>query len=106
MDNSVLAKQVTRLESHFDTACQQVLVINSKIDALETRYNRATSNNMRTHRYSLKIKLSAHEGIRNMLVQYATLKFEELRDIHVQMKDTRRRSLRLQRQRARVRDEA
>ena len=43
---------------------------------------------MRTFRYSLRIKLSALEGVRNMYVEYASMKADELMDLQCQLQQT------------------
>ena len=103
MDSQILEKQITAIETHFNTACQQIILLNSKLDALQTRYDRAMKDQLRTHRYNHRLKLSSLEGVRNMLVEYASMKADQLTDIHEQMLTARRRrSERLQRRRRAV----
>lgn len=58
-------------ERKFRRACEQLVVLNAKIDGLQDRYNRAKADNARAFRYSLRLRLSVVEGMRNMYYDYA-----------------------------------
>ena len=66
------------LEKKFNTACSCLKTLNSTIVSVQTRYDRASNVNRRSYRYTLRIRLVALEGVRNMYYQYAMQKAEEL----------------------------
>ena len=53
-------------------ACSQVKLLNQEIDLLNIRYLKALTNKEPSFRYSLRLQLATHEGVRglfyNMLV--------------------------------------
>lgn len=71
-------EQYMAVEKKFDRACTQLKTINSKIASAQLRYDRATSTNQRSFRYSLRIQLVELEGVRNMFWQYARKRAEDL----------------------------
>ena len=73
------------MERKFHRACNQIVLLNRHIDNLQLRYDRAHRDNRRTFRYSLRIKLSALEGVRNMYVEFASMKADELMDLQCQL---------------------
>ena len=69
------------MERKFHRACNQIVLLNRHIDNLQLRYDRAHRDNRRTFR----IKLSALEGVRNMYVEFASMKADELMDLQCQL---------------------
>ena len=80
-----IKKTIVNKERRFHRACSQIVLLNRHLDNLQLRYDRAHRDNMRTFRYSLRIKLSALEGVRNMYVEYASMKADELMDLQCQL---------------------
>jgi len=67
-----------QMEDKFNTACSCLKSLNSTIACIQTRYDRASAVNRRSYRYTLRIRLVALEGVRNMYYQYAMQKAEQL----------------------------
>ena len=63
-----VSKRFTLLETErrFRRACEQIVQLNYKMGDLEHRYKKAKTEGRRTFRYSLRLRLAAVEGLRNM----------------------------------------
>lgn len=66
-----LKSALIEAERRFRRSCEQIVLINEKLQELQYRYNRAKKTNRRSFRYSLRLKLAATEGVRNMYLDYA-----------------------------------
>ncbi len=58
--------------------CQQIVLIDQKLDIVQTRYNRADNDNFRSLRYSLRLQLATVEGVRNAYYEYAKSKAQKM----------------------------
>ena len=85
--NNTIMQKISENEKKFHLACDQVLKLNELLDNNQTRYDRANNANQRTARYGLRVKLSVLEGVRNMYVEYATMKAEGLMLLQCQLCD-------------------
>ena len=54
-------------------ACSQVKLLNQEIDLLNIRYLKALKNKQPSFRYSLRLQLATHEGVRGTILQYARM---------------------------------
>jgi len=62
----------------FRRACQQIRLLNHRIEDAQTRYDRAYKNNRRSFRYTCRLQLATLEGMRNMFYEYACNRADEL----------------------------
>ena len=85
--NNMIMQQIAENEKKFHLACDQVMKLDELLDNNQTRYDRANNANQRTARYGLRMKLSVLEGVRNMYVEYASMKAEELMLLQCQLCD-------------------
>ena len=53
-------------------ACYQLLLLDEKEKQMERRYTRAVDAGRRTFRYTLRLQLSAIQGVKSMIHHYAT----------------------------------
>ena len=83
--NNTIKLQISENEKKFHLTCDQVMKLNEILDNNQTRYDRTNNANQRTARYGLRINLL--EGVRNMYVEYATMKAEELMLLQCQLCD-------------------
>ena len=81
-----LQMQVLQMDSKFQKACRQVLVLNNFLRQLQIRYDRAARDNLRTYRYALRLRLYTVEGLRNSLYEYATMKADEIEQLGEEMR--------------------
>ena len=72
-------------ERRFRRACEQIVHLNHKLDDLQHRYLGAKSNNMKTFRYSLRLRLAVVEGLRNMYYDYAHNKAETVASLREEL---------------------
>lgn len=78
MDASFEYKYLTRIEKRFVLCCQQITLLDEKLDALQIRYMRANQRNDRCSRYSLRLQIATMEGMRNIFYEYAKRKGLEI----------------------------
>jgi hypothetical protein len=58
-------------EKHFKKACEQIVLLNNKILALQKGYKKAKEDDMRPFQYNMQLRLAVVEGVRNMYYDYA-----------------------------------
>lgn len=66
------------MQTKFQNACSQVILLNNCIQDAQIRYDHALRDNHRSFRYMLRLRLMSLEGARNMFHEYASRKAEEL----------------------------
>ena len=81
-----LQMQVLQMDSKFQKACGHVLVLNNFLRQLQIHYDRAARDNLRTYRYTLRLRLCTVEGLRNSLYEYATMKADEIEQLEEEMR--------------------
>lgn len=69
------------LETKFRRACDQIVLMNRKLEACSVRYRRAKKSDTKSFRYPLRLRLAVIEGVRNMYYDYATKKAEEVDEL-------------------------
>ena len=72
-------------ERCFKRACQQIVHLNDKMSDLQSRYSKAKLQNQRSFRYSLRLRLAAVEGMRNMYYDYAHIKAQTVAELRKQL---------------------
>ena len=63
-----------RTQHRFRRACDQIVLLNRKMDSVLYRYHEARNLGNRSFRYKLRLRLAVVEGIRNMFYEYANRK--------------------------------
>ena len=74
----VQLQELQDVERRFFKCCQQIVLIDQKLDIVQTRYNRADKDNFRSLRYSLRLQLATVEGVRNAYYEYAKSKAQKM----------------------------
>jgi len=69
-----MKNELTQTEIRFRKACNQINLLNRKMESIHKRYNCAKKNNHRVFRYKLRLRLAVVEGLRNMYYEYANKK--------------------------------
>ena len=87
VDHNVLQRKAADVEAKFNHSCKQITLLNIRMDDIEFLYNRAVKDGHRAFRYSYRLKLAAVEGVRNMFIEYARLKADQLLQIQCQLMD-------------------
>lgn len=67
-------KKLVSLEKRFLLCCQQITLIDQKLDALQVRYHRSNQRNNKSVRYNLRLQIATMEGMRDIYYQYAKMK--------------------------------
>jgi len=87
--SSVTSPAPTKLleaEKAFKHACDEIIGLNRKLDELSKRYEKASRENRRSFRYSLRLRMAVTEGVRNMFYEFATAKADEITDLRCQVR--------------------
>lgn len=69
-----MKSELQQTEVRFRKACNQINLLNRKMESIHKRYNCAKKNNHRVFRYKLRLRLAVVEGLRNMYYEYANKK--------------------------------
>ena len=69
----------------FRRACSQVILLNHKIEAAKTRYDRARSVKRMSFRYTNRLKLTTLEGVRNLIYEHACAKCEQIESLQAKL---------------------
>ena len=77
--------QLKQMNKKFRLACNQVVLLNNEIEYLQIRYDKSVADQRRSFRYFLRLKIATHEGVRNMLYEYACRRADQLDAMHEQL---------------------
>lgn len=81
-----LMDRLKQLNRKFRVACSQVVLLNNVLEHHQHRYDRALlDGNQKRFRYTLRLRMSAIEGLRNMFYEYSCKNADRLDTIHEQM---------------------
>ena len=73
-----VVQKMRATDRRFQKACRQLVILNNRLEDLNTQYRRCRRHNKPGSRYNLCLKLSVVEGIRNMFYEYASSRADEL----------------------------
>ena len=71
----------------FHAGCRQIVLLNTYIEALQTRYERANKNGHKSLRYTLRLRLAVYEGLRHVLYQWASKKADNLDALEQELRE-------------------
>ena len=74
MESIITQIDLLKANIQFESVCEQIRLLNLRIDRLKIRYTRAERARNTRVLYALRLQLSTQEGVRNMFVEYATRK--------------------------------
>ena len=72
---------IRALNQVFHKAIRQVIILNEKIVDNKCRYGRVTKADRRSMRYTMRLRLAAFEGTRNMYYEYAAIKCQQIEEL-------------------------
>lgn len=75
---SSLHVSLSETEFRFRRACEQVILLNNKLQDLQVRYDRARRDELRSFRYNIRLRMSGVEGVRNAYYEYARQKADKV----------------------------
>jgi anti-sigma regulatory factor (Ser/Thr protein kinase) len=68
-------------ERRFKRSCEQIVLLNQALKALQKRYDDAKRRNLRAFRYHLRLRLAVIEGMRNVYYEYAHEKAKKIAEL-------------------------
>lgn len=68
-------------EKYFKRSCEQIVQLNRRLDEMAGRYEKASKENRRSYRYTLRLRMAITEGVRNMYYEYASRKADEITEL-------------------------
>ena len=81
MEKFELYAELYESESRFKKACDQVVLLNDRLEGLQRRYNKAREENHRSFRYNLRLRMATVEGVRNAYYEFACEKAEKIAEL-------------------------
>lgn len=81
MEKFNLYAQLYETETRFKKACEQVVLLNDRLEGLQRRYDKARQENHRSFRYNLRLRMATVEGVRNAYYEYACEKAEKIAEL-------------------------
>ena len=85
MEKFNLNAELYQTENRFRRACQQIIVLNSRLEELQLRYDQARLDNHKSFRYNLRLKMATVEGVRNSYYEYACCKAETVEELKLRV---------------------
>ena len=85
MDCSTMTAHLSELEDKFYKACDQIIIIDRKLQDMTQRYNIANKDGHRCMRYNRRLQLVTLEGVRAAFYQYAEKTAEKMTELKCQL---------------------
>ena len=82
---SYLQEVIFFKEQQFQYASDQITILNREITILQKRYKQMTSENQRSFKYNIRLKLATLEGVRCVFYRYAEQKALMLGQLNVEL---------------------
>ncbi|KAI0230631.1 hypothetical protein LSAT2_019049 [Lamellibrachia satsuma] len=73
--------EIRILDHKFRRSCDQINLLNDRIDATQSRFDCASADSRRTFCYNIRLRLATLEGVRNMFYEYATRVADKLENL-------------------------
>jgi len=80
-----MTAQLSKLENKFYKACDQIIIIDRKLQDMTQRYNTANKEGKRCMRYNRRLQLVTLEGVRAAFYQYAEQTAEKMTELKCQL---------------------
>ena len=77
--------QLYETQRRFNRACDQILLLNSRLHGLKKRYLSARSNDYKTLRFPLRLRIMIEEGLVKQYYHYADMKRNEILHLRSQL---------------------
>lgn len=72
-------------QRRFSRACDQILLLNTRLHGLRKRYLSARSSDYKTFRFPLRMRILVAEGLVKRYYHYADMKRTEILDLRTQL---------------------
>ena len=73
-------------QHRFNRACDQILLLNTRLNGLKKRYLSAKSSDYKTFRFPLRMRMMVAEGLVKRYYHYADMKRNEILDLRCELK--------------------
>ena len=73
-------------QHRFNSACDQILLLNTRLNGLKKRYLSAKSSDYKTFRFPLRMRMMVAEGLVKRHYHYADMKRNEILDLRCELK--------------------
>ena len=77
--------KIHKLNLKFRQACSQLVMLNNTIEEVEVRYNRALTENHKSYRYTLRLRLVTVEAVRDQFYKYANNMADILHELQLRL---------------------
>ena len=77
--------QLYETQRRFNRACDQILLLNTRLHGLKKRYQSAISNDYKTLRFPLRLRIMIEEGLVKQYYHYADMKRNEILHLRSQL---------------------
>ena len=77
--------QLYETQRRFNRACDQILLLNTRLYGLKKRYQSARSNDYKTLRFPLRLRIMIEEGLVKQYYHYADMKRNEILHLRSQL---------------------
>ena len=77
--------QLYETQRRFNRACDQILLLNTRLHGLKKRYQSARSNDNKTLRFPLRLRIMIEEGLVKQYYHYADMKRNEILHLRSQL---------------------
>ena len=85
MEKFNLYVELYEMKIRFRRACQQIILLNSRLEELQLRYDQARLDNHKSFRYNLRLKMATVAGVRNSYYEYACWKAETVEELKLRV---------------------
>ena len=82
MSTHSIADEIQTLAGKFQHACRQVVLLNDRVNDAQVRFDRSATEDQRSFRYCLRLRLMILEGVRNTYYEYATRCATSMDNLH------------------------
>ena len=77
--------QLYETQRRFNRACDQILLLNTRLHCLKKRYQSARSDDYKTLRFPLRLRIMIEEGLVKQYYHYANMKRNEIIHLRSQL---------------------
>lgn len=85
MDTATQTSELHQLEEKFYKACDQIVIIDRKLQDMTHRYNVANKTGHHSMRYNRRLQLVTLEGVRAAFYQFAEITAGKMTDLRCQL---------------------
>ena len=85
MEKAMKASLLLQLEDKFYKACDQIVIIDRKLQDMTLRYHSANRDGHRSMRYNRRLQLVTLEGVRAAFYQFAEIAADKMTELRCQL---------------------